>query len=124
MLLALLVGAAPFAPAIAQAGDPAAVPQPVEERVVSGPDIAPAVDASAEPASPPRSAVRIYQEDAGSRVEELRVGGETREITVTPAGTMPSYQVRPTNSQSFGGDSGRHSSDGTNGPRVWKIKQF
>jgi len=42
---------------------------------------------------------RIQIEDAGSRIEELRVGGETRSITVQPKGDMPSYQVQPGSGQ-------------------------
>lgn len=68
-----------------------------------------------------RSAVRSYQQDAGSRIEELRVQGQTREITVTPSGTMPSYEVVPGNNNAV--SSGR-SKDGTNGPRRWKIGEF
>lgn len=70
-----------------------------------------------------RSAVRSYQQDAGSRIEELRVRGQTREITVTPSGTMPSYEVVPGNSHSNSITTNR-SSDGTNGPRRWKIGEF
>lgn len=75
-----------------------------------------------EPATA-RSAVRSYQQDAGSRIEELRVRGQTREITVTPSGTMPSYEVVPGNSQTNPISSGR-SQEGTNGPRRWKIGEF
>lgn len=70
-----------------------------------------------------RSAVRSYQQDGGSRIEELRVRGQTREITVTPSGTMPSYEVVPGNSQTNPISSGR-SQEGTNGPRRWKIGEF
>ena len=38
---------------------------------------------------------RIHIEDAGSSIDELRVGGETRSITVQPKGDRPSYQVQP-----------------------------
>ena len=50
---------------------------------------------------------RLQVEDAGSLITELRVGGETRSITVQPKGGMPSYQVQP----------------GT-GERSWKIGSF
>ena len=50
---------------------------------------------------------RILIEDAGSRIDELRVGGETRSITVQPKGGMPSYQVQP-----------------GSGQRSWKIAAF
>lgn len=50
---------------------------------------------------------RIRIEDAGSRIDELRVGGETKTITVKPKGGMPAYDVKP--------DSGE---------RSWKILGF
>lgn len=50
---------------------------------------------------------RIRIEDAGSRIDELRVGGETRSIDVQPKGDMPAYQVAP-----------------TSGERSWKILGF
>ena len=40
-------------------------------------------------------------------ITELRVGGETRSITVQPKGGMPSYQVQP-----------------ATGERSWKIGSF
>lgn len=37
----------------------------------------------------------IRHEDAGSRIDELRVGGETKSITVQPKGDAPAYEVAP-----------------------------
>ena len=50
---------------------------------------------------------RIHIEDTGSSINELRVGGETRSITVQPKGDMPRYQVQP-----------------GSGQRSWKIAIF
>lgn len=50
---------------------------------------------------------RIRIEDAGARIDELRVGGETLSITVQPKGGMPAYQIAP-----------------TSGVRTWKILGF
>lgn len=50
---------------------------------------------------------RIRIEDAGARIDELRVGGETQTITVQPNGGMPAYDVQP-----------------TSGMRSWKILGF
>lgn len=59
---------------------------------------------------------RIHHEDAGSRVDELRVGGETKNITVQPkVGNLPAYEVQPENIEG---------ADGTNGRRVWRALQF
>jgi hypothetical protein len=60
----------------------------------------------------PKSAVekrteRIRIEDAGSRIDELRVGGETKTIIVQPRGGMPAYDVQP-----------------QSGERSWKIVGF
>jgi hypothetical protein len=50
---------------------------------------------------------RIRVEDAGARIDELRIGGETRTITVTPKGGMPAYDVAP-----------------KTGERTWKVLGF
>jgi hypothetical protein len=43
----------------------------------------------------------------GARIDELRIGGETKTITVQPKGRLPAYQVEP-----------------TSGERSWKILGF
>lgn len=59
---------------------------------------------------------RIRVEDGGSRVDELRVGGETKSISVQPkVGNLPAYEVQPQNTEG---------ADGTNGRRVWRALQF
>ena len=59
---------------------------------------------------------RIRVEDGGSRVDELRVGGETKNITVQPkVGNLPAYEGQPQNTEG---------SDGTNGRRVWRAIQY
>ncbi|MGN1056489.1 MAG: hypothetical protein ACI4QS_07225 [Comamonas sp.] len=88
-------------------------------------DTSPATPAAAEPAALAPDAQgdknnqriqRIRVEDSGSRVDELRVGGETKNITVQPkVGNMPSYEVQPQNIEG---------ADGTNGRRVWRALQF
>lgn len=57
----------------------------------------------------------ITHEDAGSRVSEMRSGGETRHITVQPKAPVPAYDVLPPGSAS------REAAPGGTGPRVWKI---
>lgn len=56
----------------------------------------------------------LIVEDADSRIEELRVGGESRKISVTPKGGMPAYEVQPSSPAS--GQSGAS--------RVWKLFGF
>jgi hypothetical protein len=50
---------------------------------------------------------RIRLEDEGARIDELRIGGETRTISVTPKGGMPAYDVAP-----------------KTGERTWKVLGF
>lgn len=50
---------------------------------------------------------RIQIEDSGARIDELRIGGETKTISVQPKGRLPAYQVEP-----------------TSGERSWKILGF
>ena len=49
----------------------------------------------------------IRLEDADSLIDEVRVGGETKSITVLPKGGMPAYQVAP-----------------VSGERSWKVLGF
>jgi hypothetical protein len=49
----------------------------------------------------------IQVEDSAARIDELRVGGETQNITVQPKSGMPSYQVEP-----------------KTGERTWKVLGF
>ncbi|NDH52886.1 MAG: hypothetical protein EBY24_13020 [Betaproteobacteria bacterium] len=65
---------------------------------------------------------RIHVEDASSRIDELRVGGETRKITVSPKGGMPAYDIVP-----FSASRSAATADGGGaslGNRVWKILSF
>jgi hypothetical protein len=61
---------------------------------------APADTAQPVPAESPAAArseriERITHEDELSRVDELRVGGQTRSIEVTPKNGAPSYEIAP-----------------------------
>ena len=65
---------------------------------------------------------RITVEDAGSRVDELREGGETRKITVQPKAQVPAYDVRPPDSGA--GSRSRDGGSGNAGERSWKLLNF
>ncbi|MHB8948603.1 MAG: hypothetical protein ACYC4S_06015 [Rhodoferax sp.] len=67
----------------------------------------PAVAASRATGGIEKRTERIQIEDAGARIDELRVGGETKTISVQPKGRLPAYQVEP-----------------TSGERSWKILGF
>ncbi|RRD58481.1 hypothetical protein EII20_02450 [Comamonadaceae bacterium OH2545_COT-014] len=61
----------------------------------------------------------IRVEDAGSRVDELRTGGETRRITVQPKAGVPAYSVQPA-----GSGAPREAGPGAAGQRTWKVLDF
>ena len=60
---------------------------------------------------------RIVVEDAGSRIDELRVGGQTQSITVHPKADVPSYNVQPANPSHPDGRDGA-------GRRTWNVLSF
>ena len=68
---------------------------------------------------------RIEHEDAGSRIEERRYGGQTERITVQPKNGMPEYEVDP-GSGSYGGRPGdtRDAPSSTGGQRRWNVLRF
>ncbi|MGE4328913.1 hypothetical protein [Diaphorobacter sp.] len=70
-------------------------------------------------------AERIVVEDAGSRVQELRVGGQTQSITVQPkTGTpVPAYEVRA-NDGARARPGNFNESDTVTAPRVWNLRAF
>lgn len=70
-------------------------------------------------------AENIVVEDAGSRIEELRVGGQTRSITVQPkTGTpLPPYEVQ-SNDGARARPGNFNESDSVNAPRVWNLRKF
>lgn len=63
---------------------------------------------------------RIRHEDAGARIDELRVGGETKSITVQPKGDAPAYQVPPESNNRNPASTDRERS-GTGG---WNILKY
>ena len=61
---------------------------------------------------------RIVHHDAGSRIEELRVGGQTRSIEVQTNSRVPGYQVQPI-------DPARSPDDkGPAGKSSWRVLTF
>ncbi|MBA2961612.1 MULTISPECIES: hypothetical protein [Ramlibacter] len=80
-----------------------------------------------EPPLPGRSDQRIERmthEDAGSRVDEVRMGGQTESITVQPKGGAPSYTVDPANlKRSRPGDQ-RNGLSSAGGQPSWSVLRF
>jgi hypothetical protein len=81
---------------------------------------------AATPSTPPidQRIERIEVQDAGARIHELRVGGETQTITVQPANGMPAYEVVPANGARHRAIDGRDGGQGSVGARVWKLLNF
>ncbi len=87
---------------------------------------APALQPGTNPSStrPEPAIQRIRTEDAGSRIDELRVGGETQSITVQPKADMPAYEVLPSEATKGGGTGPSKSGPGATGSRVWNVLKF
>jgi hypothetical protein len=101
--LPLALGAVLAPPAHAQMG---AAPAPVAEQPAAQPG-----DQRIE---------RIQHEDALTRVDELRVGGQTRSITVSPKNGAPAYEIAPLP----GGDSPADARNSSAGKSRWRILNF
>jgi len=114
LTLPLSVPAAAFAQSTAPAPVPASLPATSR------------IEAAAPTASgrPDKAVQRIRTEDAGTRIDEVRVGGETKSITVQPktGNKLPPYEVK--SSDSTKGSAASTSSNETNGPRVWNVLKF
>ncbi len=113
LLIAAAAAVLTGAPALAQTAAPAAAP-------------AAALEPGTNPASrrPDPAIQRIRTEDAGSRIDEVRVGGETQSITVQPKTNVPAYEVLPSDSTRGGGTAPSKSGAGTTGSRVWNVLKF
>ncbi len=61
---------------------------------------------------------RITHEDAGSRIEELRVGGQTRSIDVQTKTAVPGYQVQPIDPSQSDDNKGKA------GKSSWRLLNF
>ncbi len=78
--------------------------------------------AAQEPArkGPEQTIERIRHEDKGTRIDELRVGGETKAITVSPKGNAPAYEVAPeSNNRNPAGSDGQGE-----GKARWNILKY
>ena len=75
--------------------------------------------------NPPEQRIeQIRTEDQGTRIDELRVGGQTQSITVTPkASSMPGYEIQPTEGARTR-PTQREGAESSSGPRVWNVLKF
>ena len=94
----------------------AALPQLAQAQ--SGPNApgtARATDPAIEPSRSNQTIERIRTEDGGSRIDELRVGGQTQSIVVQPKGDMPAYEIKPADVRG---------SPSQGGARMWNFLRF
>ena len=93
---------------------------PAQPAQVASPEVAIAAPSS----RPDQKIQRIRTEDAGARIDEVRVGGETQSITVQPktGNNIPAYEVKP--SDTARGAAPSTSKNDTTGSRVWNVLKF
>ena len=65
---------------------------------------------------------RIQHKDAGSQIDELRVGGETRRIDVSTQTDVPAYQVAPQSANEAPAAGGQRT--GSAGRTSWRMFNF
>lgn len=71
------------------------------------------------PASETKAIERITHEDALSRIDEVRVGGETRSIDVKPKNGSAGYEIKP-----LSGADNLTEGQGNTGRSRWRILSF
>jgi hypothetical protein len=80
------------------------------------------VPAESPAAKPSERIERITHEDELSRVDELRVGGQTRSIEVTPKTGAPAYEITPAPGGANLSDGATNK--GSTGRSRWRILNF
>jgi hypothetical protein len=84
---------------------------------------APAAAAPESAALPPGQRVQnITHEDQLTRIDELRVGGQTRRIEVQPKNGAPAYEIAPLRSELPG--QGASERTGNSGKSSWRLLDF
>ncbi len=81
-----------------------------------------AAPAESAPAARSERIERITHEDSLSRIDELRVGGQTRSIEVQPKNGAPSYEIAPAPGGADLSDS--TTKGGSTGKSRWRIFNF
>jgi hypothetical protein len=83
----------------------------------------PSEDKPVKKERPDQKIERIHIDDGGATIDELRVGGQSQNVTVKPAGKAPAYEMQPTDgarsrpSDQQQGDLGKNQ-------RVWNVLKF
>jgi hypothetical protein len=84
---------------------------------------APAAAPQQDTARPSPRVERITHEDKLSRIEELRVGGQTQSIEVQPKNGAPAYNITPQRSTDASGN-GPNQRSGNAGKSSWRVLSF
>ena len=63
-------------------------------------------------------------DDDGARIDELRVRGQLKSVTVSPKGKLPAYEVLTGSGSRDLPEQGINRSSGTEGKRVWNLFRF
>lgn len=79
--------------------------------------------AGTDPADPGQRVERITHEDKLTRIDELRVGGQTQRITVQPKNGAPAYEIAPVRSAEPPGQ-GAGERTGNGGKSSWRLFNF
>lgn len=87
----------------------------------AGTAFAQATPSEAAPTRPERAIERLRIQDAGARIDELRVGGETQSISVQPSANAPAYEVRPADASRSPASSAAQNGVGA---RFWNVLKF
>jgi hypothetical protein len=66
---------------------------------------------------------RLYVEDGGNRIDEVRVGGQTQSTVVQPKARVPAYEIQPTDLARSRPDDSREGLAGRK-QRVWNVLGF
>ncbi|MDP3253264.1 MAG: hypothetical protein Q8M77_15275 [Hydrogenophaga sp.] len=79
------------------------------------------VEAPREPTSPRDRIERITHEDGLTRIDEVRVGGQTQSIDVQPKNGAPAYQIQP---EAAGATDTGGKRTGNAGRSSWRVLNF
>jgi hypothetical protein len=79
------------------------------------------VEAPREPGSPRDRIERITHEDRLTRIDEVRVGGQTQSIDVQPKNGAPAYQIQP---EAGGSTDSSGKRTGNAGRSSWRVLNF
>ena len=66
----------------------------------------------------------IRHEDAATRIDEVRYGGETQRVVVTPKSGAPEYEIQTLPLSGVNRTEAREGLGASGAPRVWNVLRF